>query len=133
MDNEVNQERRLGMGREQDYFFNLEEELKKHPLPEDTDLMLHFLKHAEYSAANLAQTRGGVKEHIHKDHDELIYILRGEHEFIVDGIARKVKPGDLIIVPAGIRHTVNVGPDYAALSIYAPDWDEDKPDRIYFE
>ena len=118
---------------EKQYFFNLEEELKNHPLPEDKDLMLRFLMHCKYSAANIAQTRA-VKYHIHKDHDEYIYILRGEHEFTVDGTTRKVKPGDLVIAPCGVPHSpTKLGPDYGALSIYAPDWDDENPDRLFVD
>jgi mannose-6-phosphate isomerase-like protein (cupin superfamily) len=115
------------------YCFNLEEELKRHPLPEGKDLMLRFLMHCKYSGANVAQARA-TKYHIHRDHDEYVYILRGEHEFNVNGIRYNVKPGDLIIAPAGVPHSpTKLGPDYGALSIYAPDWDEDNPDRIFIE
>ena len=112
------------------YVFNIEKELEDNPLAPGETMRLRFLKHCPHSGANVAQAKE-VMPHYHKDHDEYVYILRGNHEFRVGDEKVQVGPGDLVIAPAGLPHWPSrVGPGYAALSIYAPDWDESQPDRV---
>lgn len=44
--------------------------------------------------------------HSHKNRDELWVVISGNGKAIVDGKEQKIKPGDVITMPAGIRHTV---------------------------
>ena len=44
--------------------------------------------------------------HCHKNRDEIWNIISGEGEAIVDGEKRKVKAGDVVVMPAGCRHTI---------------------------
>jgi mannose-6-phosphate isomerase-like protein (cupin superfamily) len=42
--------------------------------------------------------------------EEIIYVLEGELEYVIGGKPVRVKPGDVLFVPAGIPHSVtNVG------------------------
>ena len=112
------------------YVFNVAKELAEHPLLPEETMRLRFLRHCPYSGANIAQAKE-VAPHYHESHDEYVYILRGTHEFTVGDEQFEVGPGDLIIAPAGLPHWPSrVGDGYAALSIYAPDWDENAPDRV---
>jgi mannose-6-phosphate isomerase-like protein (cupin superfamily) len=53
----------------------------------------------------------------HATHDQFFRIEKGKGEVKIDGVARKVKGGDAIIIPAGARHNLtNTG---------------DKPLRLY--
>jgi mannose-6-phosphate isomerase-like protein (cupin superfamily) len=53
----------------------------------------------------------------HKTHDQFFRIEKGHGEIVIDGVTRKVKGGDAIIVPAGALHNlINSG---------------DKPLRLY--
>ena len=118
---------------ESKYFFNLEEEVEREPLPKNQEMSMRFLKHLEFSGVNIAQLKSKIDPHHHSDHDEIIVVIRGEHEFTVADETRKVKPGDLVVVPAGVPHGVNAGKEYAVLSIYAPAWEEENPDRVFLE
>lgn len=44
--------------------------------------------------------------HSHKYRDEVWVVISGEGRTIVDGMEQKVKPGDVITMAAGCRHTV---------------------------
>ncbi len=53
----------------------------------------------------------------HATHDQFFRIEKGKGEVMIDGVARKIKGGDAIIVPAGAKHNLtNTG---------------DKPLRLY--
>ena len=42
--------------------------------------------------------------------EEIIYVLEGSLEYQIDGKSVKVKPGDVLFVPAGAVHSVkNIG------------------------
>lgn len=42
--------------------------------------------------------------HIHERHDELFYVLEGEHVFTVDGTEYPAGPGDCVFGPRGLPH-----------------------------
>ena len=44
--------------------------------------------------------------HSHKNRDEVWVVIAGEGKTIVDGMEQSVKPGDVITMSAGCRHTV---------------------------
>lgn len=44
--------------------------------------------------------------HSHKNRDEVWVVISGDGKAVVDGKEQKIKPGDVITMPAGIRHTV---------------------------
>lgn len=79
----------------------------------------------------LVQVNGVVKPHVHAAHDEIIHVLEGGGTFAVDGAAREVGPGDVIVIPRGAVHAFkNRGPEpTAALSIFTPrlDWSDHLP------
>lgn len=42
--------------------------------------------------------------HVHHQHDELFYVLEGDHVFTVGGVEYQAAPGDLIFGPRGVPH-----------------------------
>lgn len=60
--------------------------------------------------------------HAHKDVEEIIYILEGEGEALVDGEVGKFKEGDAVLFPANSKHMVrNTGTtSLRTCSIFAP-------------
>lgn len=54
---------------------------------------------------------GGVSgEHVHTRTEEIYFILCGRGEMLLDGVARAVGPGDLVLTGLGTRHGLrNVG------------------------
>ncbi len=82
---------------------------------------------------NLAQLNKVVKNHYHKDHDEVVYVIRGNGLVTIAGKDYRVSPGWAYLVPRGTFHRfVNLGPDASVvLSIFSPAFDG--KDRIFVE
>ena len=49
---------------------------------------------------------GGIPPHIHPTHEEAIVILEGTLEFLLGDETRTVGPGDTILAPAGVKHSM---------------------------
>jgi quercetin dioxygenase-like cupin family protein len=49
-----------------------------------------------------------VRPHAHDDFDQLVYILEGRCTFYVAGEEHEMGPGDLMLVPAGAQHHIDV-------------------------
>lgn len=116
-------------------FWNISELLAENPLPADEPIKWNYLAQGEHSTVNVVQSRGGRRLHIHKDHDEIVYILSGERDFRVGEVTRRVRPGDLVFIPAGTVHGPVAAPGVvgASLSVYAPAFDPQNPDRVWVE
>ena len=75
-------------------------------------------------AANVLQRISGVARHalqagkrsdyhVHNDAEQLYYVLRGQGKMIVDDEAYPIREGDVIYLPAGVRHrAVNDSDDW---------------------
>lgn len=65
---------------------------------------------------------GEIGEETHETIDQVLVIVDGEADTVLDGVATPVAVNDLILVPAGTRHNViNRGPrDLRLFTIYAP-------------
>jgi quercetin dioxygenase-like cupin family protein len=51
-----------------------------------------------------------LPSHIHKDAAETIHVVEGEFEMTIDGVTRRLGPGETVHVPAGVVHSgTNVG------------------------
>jgi quercetin dioxygenase-like cupin family protein len=55
---------------------------------------------------------GGVPVHRHADHEEIIEVITGELEVVLDGKPRRFGPGERAVIPKGTRHSWrNPSPD----------------------
>jgi len=65
---------------------------------------------------------GEIGEETHDENDQLLTFVSGVGEAMVSGKKRKVAAGDLVVVPAGLKHNfVNTGPNPLVLyTIYGP-------------
>jgi quercetin dioxygenase-like cupin family protein len=92
---------------------------------------LHRGEHCTLNAVQMADNIHGIPLHIHKDHDEIIQLLEGEGEVVIGDQKRILKRGDVFFVPKGTPHALRFG--CIILSIYAPAFDTNNPDRIFLE
>ena len=93
-----------------------------------------FLYHGDHctlNAVQMADTKNGIPLHIHKYHDEIIQLMEGEGEAVIGDEKHKLKKGDVFFVPKGTPHALRFG--CIILSIYAPAFDPENPDRVFLE
>jgi quercetin dioxygenase-like cupin family protein len=61
-----------------------------------------------------------IPNHSHP-HEQGGIVIKGEPEFTIAGEVKKLKPGDMYVIPGGVGHSVIVGPEPAqVLDIYSP-------------
>lgn len=68
-------------------------------------------------------TAGGeIGEEVHDDVDQVISIVDGSGEAVLDDVPTQIGDGDLVLVPAGMKHNIrNVGSaDLKLYTVYAP-------------
>jgi mannose-6-phosphate isomerase-like protein (cupin superfamily) len=58
--------------------------------------------------------------HIHRDHDEIFYVLEGRFSFVLGNSDRVAEAGSLVWVPRGTRHGFTIEPGSTALLITQP-------------
>jgi len=92
-----------------------------------------YLNRGEYCTLNCLHVSNpkGIPLHIHQDHDEIVQVLDGECEAVVNNESRLFKKGDTFFVPKGTPHKVSKV--CTLLSIYGPAFDPEKPDRKFLE
>jgi quercetin dioxygenase-like cupin family protein len=81
-------------------------------------------------------TEGGeVKPHVHKMHDEMVYVIKGAGQMLVNDKWIDVKPGTVHFNPMNKVHsTRNTGKDpLVVLSIFTPYMNMKEPDRYLVE
>ncbi len=74
----------------------------------------------------------GVPTEMHRDHDEIMHVLEGEGEFRIADRVVHVRPGDVIVAPAGTPHGAKRG-GLVLLSVFAPGQDMANFDRVVVE
>jgi mannose-6-phosphate isomerase-like protein (cupin superfamily) len=77
-----------------------------------------------FRIATIAAPQPGDKPrgpHLHRDFEECIYVLSGQGTMHAENGQHPVKPGDILLVPAGERHmTVNTGSEPLVLLCFFP-------------
>jgi quercetin dioxygenase-like cupin family protein len=76
---------------------------------------------------------GEVKPHFHKTHDEVVYVIKGSGQMLVNDKWVDVKPGSVHFNPMNKVHaTKNIGKDPLVIfSLFTPSIKE--PDRYFVE
>ena len=110
--------------------WNLDEVLRENPL-EDEPVKWVYLVEGQYCTVNVVQAPSMNMPHVHKEHDETVYAIKGTGTFQLGDKTLPVKPGDVIFIPAGTIHTPITDSYVAALSIYSPHFDPNNPDREF--
>lgn len=103
---------------------------------ESNGLLLTWIRHTERSSTGVVDIApgGGLAPHIHEHHDEVVTILHGEVEFRFGEDTLLVTAGDVISVPAGTTHAPVHSPSGCLMvSVFAPWFDPDEPDRVFVE
>ncbi len=110
--------------------WNLEQVIRDNPLG-DEPIKWTYLVEGAHTTVNVVQFPSGNVPHIHHEHDETVYVLKGEGEFQLRDKIHPFKPGDVVFIPAGMLLTPISDGYLAALSIYSPHFDPQNPDREF--
>jgi mannose-6-phosphate isomerase-like protein (cupin superfamily) len=102
----------------------IDEILKSNPLPAGEKIQR--IKVAEDNTVTVVLLRlvegAEVKAHLHKTHDETVYVIKGTAKMLVNDKWVDIKPGTLHFNPMGkVHHTKNTGNEpLVAILIYTP-------------
>ncbi len=58
--------------------------------------------------------------HVHREHDEIFYILQGSFSFLIGHATQEAGTGSLVWVPRGTRHGFQIQPGSKALLVTIP-------------
>lgn len=64
---------------------------------------------------------GGVPlpEHAHP-HEQIVNMIEGEYELVVDGVVERLVPGDVLVIPPGVPHSGRSITDCRILDVFSP-------------
>ena len=78
------------------------------------------------SATLIYQLPGeGNRTHHHSDWDEWWYIVEGEWEWFIEGVARKIKEGDVVFIERNRKHKVTAIGNNGAIRLAVSRYDVD--------
>ena len=65
---------------------------------------------------------GEIGEETHDENDQILSFVSGIGKAVIEGKSKKLKPGDIVVVPAGTKHNfLNDGPNPLVLyTVYGP-------------
>lgn len=104
----------------------------QHPAPAE-GILLTWVRHTGRSSTGVVDIApgGGMNPHVHETHDEVMTILDGSVELRLGEDTFVAVAGDVISVPAGTVHAPVHSPEGCLMiSVFAPWFDPDNPDRI---
>jgi quercetin dioxygenase-like cupin family protein len=100
----------------------------------DDQVTVTHVHHGERTSTVLAVIRpgGGLRPHLHREHDEIIVFLRGEATFRIGDETRRVRANDVITIPAGIVHaTLRAETECVLAAVFSPGFDLSNEDRVF--
>jgi quercetin dioxygenase-like cupin family protein len=102
----------------------------RHPIGADANIRADEIVRTKATSVHLVQVRGGETPHRHARHDLTVIVARGAGVLTLDGVARRMRAGDVAVVPRGASHWfVRDGTDLAvAVVTFAPPLDA--PDTV---
>ncbi|WP_421762608.1 cupin domain-containing protein [Ekhidna sp.] len=60
-----------------------------------------------------------LPEHAH-EHEQVANVLKGEYELTVNGETRRLKPGDVAVIPSNVPHSGVAITDCKLMDVFAP-------------
>jgi uncharacterized RmlC-like cupin family protein len=81
-------------------------------------------------SAHVTRVGGPLGAHVHADHEETVYVIRGTARMRIGATWHELAAGDLVHVPRGVVHEV-ADADATVLSLFAPPFDG--ADRVFVD
>ena len=71
-------------------------------------------------SAHATDGRGSIAAHYHADHEETVYVIAGSARLLLGDEWHDLQRGDLIHIPRGLVHQVEIEKSVSAISLFAP-------------
>jgi quercetin dioxygenase-like cupin family protein len=114
---------------------NIDEILKDNPLKAGEKFQLINIAQDDTVTLSVLRVAEGavIKQHLHKTHDETVYVIKGTGQMFINGKWVDIKPGSLHFNPMNKVHaTKNTGTEpLIAVSVFTPAMKT--PDRHFVE
>jgi len=96
-----------------------EGEAASHPAP-DGKTRTRTLFQSPRLSAHATDGRGSIPAHYHADHEETVYVIAGSARLLLGDEWHDLERGDLIHIPRGMVHQVEIEESVSAISLFAP-------------
>lgn len=103
----------------------LAEVLQKNPLTPNQNIRITLLRQTDQASVHVVQVRTAELPHVHQTHDLTVFVVRGHGTMVLGKETKPVGEGDVIHIPAGVRHYfTNQSPKPAvAVLVFSPGFD----------
>ncbi|MCD6563919.1 MAG: cupin domain-containing protein [Thermoproteales archaeon] len=108
---------------------NIYSEIEKAKVDPEVGISISPIIEKEEVSFHIAVIKDKIKEHFHKERDEIYFIIKGEGKLKIDEEEEKVKTGDVILIQKGSKHALkNTGTEplilaFISVPSFAPDID----------
>ncbi len=102
-----------------------DEWLQEHPLKNGEEIRSDELWRTKLSSIHVVQIRAEEKPHIHKDHDLIVVLQRGNGTLFIGNAPLKIAQGSAASIPRGVPHAfINESAEpAAAYAVFTPPFD----------
>jgi quercetin dioxygenase-like cupin family protein len=110
-----------------------DEVVKAHPIDPERGAVLTEVARGEQASVNIWQMTKGLPLHLHRHHEEVIFVKSGRAEVRIGERTLTMQAGDLVLVPKNTVHSARaVGTEpFRGISVFSPAFDG--KDRVVVE
>jgi quercetin dioxygenase-like cupin family protein len=107
------------------------EVVKRTPIDPKTGAALTPVLEGAHATVNVWQLTSKIPAHFHREHEEIVIVQEGEGEVRLGDERRRLKAGDVVLIPAGVVHEVIATGDrpFRGISVFSPQFDG--KDRVF--
>jgi mannose-6-phosphate isomerase-like protein (cupin superfamily) len=111
--------------------YDIDSLLNEHAMVKGQSFRTDVIAWDSASSVHLTQVETSIESHHHATHDENVWIIRGSGRLTLGDQKMKVKAGQVVHIPRGIKHAFhNLGSNPAVvMSVFSPGFDG--KDRVY--
>jgi quercetin dioxygenase-like cupin family protein len=109
------------------------EVVKRTPIDPKTGAALTPVLQGEHATVNVWQLTAKIPAHFHREHEEIVIVQEGEGEVRLGDEMRRLKAGDVVLIPANVVHEVIATGDrpFRGISVFSPQFDG--KDRVFVQ
>jgi quercetin dioxygenase-like cupin family protein len=107
------------------------EVVKRTPIEAKTGGALTPVLQGEHATVNVWQLTAKIPAHFHRAHEEIVIVEEGEGTVRLGSETRRLKKGDVLLIPANVVHEVIATGNrpFRGISVFSPQFDG--TDRVF--